>query len=99
MLSKLKEFYLDARNNIGLISSFATYLVFEYNGMRNHEVYFNSFVGGEVLWLKSKLKMLSIPEWGSFDNWLTLFKAYTTQRPRQCFIMTEEIMLGLMNNI
>ncbi len=81
VLSKIKELSIDAENNMGLISGLQRRFGFEYNGMRNHEVYFNSFVGGaSSLAEDSKLKNAINTEWGSFDNWLSLFKAIATTR-------------------
>jgi Fe-Mn family superoxide dismutase len=49
---------------------------FEYNGMRNHEVYFSSLVGGpKELSDSSMLKKMIAETWGSFDSWLRSFKA------------------------
>ena len=48
---------------------------FEYNGMRNHEVYFSSFEGGpKALSDKSALKKMIADTWGSFDGFLAGFK-------------------------
>src|SRR3989344_9148153 len=64
--------------------AFAPYVVgelhrrfsFEYNGMRNHEVYFQSLSGGaKTLADDSKLREMVIEEWGSFDLWMSRFKA------------------------
>ncbi len=48
---------------------------FEYNGMRNHEVYFASLEGGPIAITKDgpMYKMIAT-QWGSFDAWLTNFK-------------------------
>lgn len=63
--------------------AFAPYVVgelgrrfsFEYNGMRNHEVYFSSLEGGSAeLAPDSPLKTLIVETWGSFDAWLAGFK-------------------------
>src|SRR5690348_16914471 len=49
---------------------------FEYNGMRNHEVYFASLEGSaKNLSDKSPLKKAIAETWGSFDAWLASFKA------------------------
>lgn len=48
---------------------------FEYNGMRNHEVYFASLEGGSApLSPDSPLYKSIEKEWGSFDAWLAEFK-------------------------
>lgn len=50
-------------------------LSFEYNGMRNHEVYFSSFEGGpKSLSKNSKLFEMIGQEWGSFEKFLSEFK-------------------------
>ncbi|KKT01042.1 MAG: Manganese and iron superoxide dismutase [Candidatus Nomurabacteria bacterium GW2011_GWF2_43_8] len=54
---------------------------FEYNGMRNHEIYFESLSGGAYsLDEKSKLREAIMAEWGSFDLWLNRFKSIATTR-------------------
>lgn len=64
--------------------AFAPYVVneitrrfsFEYNGMRNHEVYFDSLSdGAHELSSDSNLKKAIENEWGSFETWLNRFKA------------------------
>ncbi|OGI94026.1 hypothetical protein A3A03_00710 [Candidatus Nomurabacteria bacterium RIFCSPLOWO2_01_FULL_40_18] len=69
--------------------AFAPYVVgelhrrfgFEYNGMRNHEVYFQSLSGGaNPLPSDSKLKKVIVEEWGSFDAWLNRFKSIALTR-------------------
>ncbi len=52
---------------------------FEYNGMRNHEVYFSSLEGGaSPLADSSPLREAIAEEWGSFDEWLNSFKTMAT---------------------
>jgi Fe-Mn family superoxide dismutase len=47
---------------------------FEYNGMRNHEVYFSSLSGGAApLAEDSKLKKEIEDTWGSWDMWMKMF--------------------------
>ncbi len=49
---------------------------FEYNGMRNHEVYFGSLEGGaKPLPESSPLRRMMADSWGSFDAWLSIFKS------------------------
>lgn len=67
--------------------AFAPYVVgelgrrfsFEYNGMRNHEIYFSSLEGGpKSLSKNSRLFEMIGREWGSFEAWLTEFKILAT---------------------
>lgn len=57
---------------------------FEFNGMRNHELYFEQFEGGpsgmESMLGESKLQKLIELEWGSFDAWLKRFKEVAMTR-------------------
>ncbi len=54
---------------------------FEFNGMRNHEMYFKSFEGGaSLLPTDSQLKKAIEERWGSFDLWLAEFKAVALTR-------------------
>ena len=54
---------------------------FEYNGMRNHEVYFESLSGGaQPLTEDSELKKAIVKEWGSFDAFLNRIKATALTR-------------------
>lgn len=54
---------------------------FEYNGIRNHEVYFSSLEGGVQNISDGALKTKINETWGSFDSWLSGFKnsAVTTR--------------------
>ena len=48
---------------------------FEWNGMRNHEIYFSSLEkGSRPLPKSATIKRLVETEYGSFDAWLTTFK-------------------------
>ncbi len=54
---------------------------FEYDGMRNHEVYFDSLSGGPTeLSQDSELYKSIVYLWGSFDAWLARFKAIAMTR-------------------
>ena len=79
ILEKIPEYEGYAKED-----TFAPYVVseiqrrfgFEYNGMRNHEVYFQSLSGGaQTLAENSELKKAIATEWGSFEAWLNRFKA------------------------
>ncbi len=56
-------------------------LGFEYNGMRNHEIYFTSLEGGmKALSENSLLKKQIETDFNSFDAWLVSFKAIALTR-------------------
>lgn len=81
VLEKIAELSESAEANMPILSGLQKRFGFEYNGMRNHEVYFNSLSSGaKTLSEESKLKETITKEWGSFEKWLNLFKALATTR-------------------
>lgn len=53
---------------------------FEFDGMRNHELYFSCLEGGAVALADGALKQTITDTWGSVDVWLTQFKALAKTR-------------------
>jgi len=53
---------------------------FEFNGMRNHEVYFGGLEGGAKPLSESGLRAAISARWGSFDIWLAEFKILALTR-------------------
>lgn len=81
VLEKIAELSSDSEKNMAILSGLQKRLGFEYNGMRNHEVYFDSLSGGATpLAENSELKKEIEKEWGSFENWLASFKLIATTR-------------------
>lgn len=81
VLEKIDSMSADPEANMGVLSGLQKRFGFEYNGMRNHEVYFNSLSGtANALGENSELKKAITTEWGSFEKWLTLFKTIATTR-------------------
>lgn len=76
ILEKIEELSQDSEKNAYALAEVNRRFGFEYNGMRNHEVYFDSLSGGaSALADDSALKTEIEKEFGSFDAWLTRFKA------------------------
>lgn len=81
ILEKIDELAQDAEKNAYALGEIQRRFGFEYNGMRNHEVYFNSLSGGpKTLGEASALKNSIIKEWGSFELWLNRFKSIALTR-------------------
>lgn len=81
VLEKIEELKQDSEKNAYLLGELVRRFSFEFNGMRNHETYFRSFEGGASLLADaSPLKAAIIAEWGSFEAWLTTFKAVALTR-------------------
>ncbi len=56
-------------------------LGFEYNGMRNHEIYFESLENGhKPMNINGELMKKIVSDFGSFDTWLDNFKAFALTR-------------------
>lgn len=76
-----KKMHAENEPNSYAISEMERRFSFEYNGMRNHEVYFALFEGGpknidETTTLKEKIT----EDFGSVENWLTEFKTLAMKR-------------------
>ena len=81
ILEKINELVQDAEKNAYALGEVQRRFGFEYNGMRNHEVYFESLSGGaKALIGSSELKKAITAEWGSFDAWLNRFKSIALMR-------------------
>jgi len=75
ILEKIQELKKDTEKNLYALSEITRRFGFEYNGMRNHEVYFSSLEGGsKKLGDKSVLAKMVSETWDSFDAWLKEFK-------------------------
>ena len=81
ILEQINELAKDAEKNAYALGEIQRRLGFEYNGMRNHEVYFESLSGVSTApTLGGVLHKAIEAEWGSFDAWLTRFKAIALTR-------------------
>ncbi|MCU0660092.1 MAG: Fe-Mn family superoxide dismutase [Candidatus Pacebacteria bacterium] len=81
ILSQIAELTKDSEKNAYLLGELQRRFGFEFDGMRNHEYYFRSLEGGALqLESDSLLKTAIEKEWGSFDEWLTRFKAVAMTR-------------------
>ena len=81
ILEKIDELAKSSEDNAYALGEIQRRFGFEYNGMRNNEIYFQSLSGGvKMLVDNSKLKEAIIKEWGSFDLWMGRFKAIALTR-------------------
>ena len=78
---KIDEMKHDAEKNAYALGEVMRRFGFEYNGMRNHEVYFASLEGeAKSLGESSSLRKQIENDFGSFDGWLQEFKSITLTR-------------------
>ena len=81
ILEKIEELSKDSEKNAYILGELQRRFSFEFDGMINHEYYFESFVNGPKEFpIKSVLKETIVLEWGSFDAWLARFKAIALTR-------------------
>ena len=81
ILEKIQELGADADKNAYLIGELQRRFGFEFDGMKNHEYYFENLSGTPTpLDAQSTLMQAIIATWGSFDAWLTRFKAIAMTR-------------------
>ncbi len=94
ILQKLEELSQDSEKNAYALGEVNRRFGFEFNGIRNHEVYFSLLEKSEnetgsitrgtdskILGeVAPKLKLAIEKEWGSFDAWLIRFKAIALTR-------------------
>lgn len=80
ILEKIKELSTEAEKNSFLIGELNRRFGFEFNGMRNHEYYFEQFEDGANTLPEGRLNDLIKKQWDSFENWLVSFKQLTATR-------------------
>jgi Fe-Mn family superoxide dismutase len=80
ILEKVEELKKDAEKNAYALGEVMRRFGFEFNGMRNHEVYFKSLEGGAKPLSEGELRAAISAKWGSFDIWLAEFKAVAMTR-------------------
>ncbi len=80
VLEKIEELKKDTEKNAYLIGEVNRRFGFEYNGMRNHEIYFSSLEGGASNISEGKLKEMLTETWGSYETWLAEFKTIAMTR-------------------
>ncbi len=79
--TKIEELKVDAEKNAYALGEIQRRFGFEFGGMRNHEIYFASLEGGaHSLSDTSPLRKAIITAFGSFEGWLTTFKAIALTR-------------------
>ncbi len=80
VLEKVEEMKKEAEKNAFALGEVMRRFGFEFNGMRNHEVYFKSLEGGAKPLSEAALRAALAEKWGSFDQWLAEFKAIALTR-------------------
>ncbi|MDO8575200.1 MAG: Fe-Mn family superoxide dismutase [bacterium] len=85
ILQKIDELSIDSEKNAYVLGELQRRFGFEFDGMRNHEIYFSSLSResveeGRFLSGSSKLQGAISEEWNSFEKWLQRFKTVAMTR-------------------
>lgn len=81
ILEKIGEMKIDAEKNAYALGEVQRRFGFEYNGMRNHEVYFGSLENGSTPLTESgSLEKQIEKDFEGFDKWLAEFKSIALTR-------------------
>ncbi len=77
---KLNEYKADTEKNAYVIGELNRRFAFEFDGMRNHEYYFEQLEGGHRQAMGSALDKKLVEDFGSVENWLNEFKTLCMTR-------------------
>ncbi|HYC34100.1 MAG TPA: Fe-Mn family superoxide dismutase [Candidatus Paceibacterota bacterium] len=78
---KIREFKTDPEKNAYVLGELNRRFAFEFDGMRNHEYYFEQLEGGQKSMDMDSALMKKVEEqWGSSDKWLEEFKSLCMTR-------------------
>src|SRR3989344_5160485 len=81
ILQKIEELSKDSEKNAYELAEVQRRFGFEYDGMRNHEIYFEHLSNGaKVISPDGELYKSMESVWGSFDKWLARFKTIAMSR-------------------
>ncbi len=81
ILAKIDEYAKDSESNAYALGEIQRRFSFEFNGMRNHEIYFSHFEGGpQAVNSSGPLGQKGNEEWPSYEFWLNRFKAIALTR-------------------
>lgn len=80
VLQKIDEYKKDAEANTYAIGELGRRFSFEFNGMRNHEIYFSCLQNGPKPLPDGKLKEMIEKQWESFDSWQNSIKSLAMTR-------------------
>ncbi len=95
----VEELSAHADKNAYLISELCRRFAFEFDGMRMHEYYFETFVGGKKEHTEEHPLTLGLKQqFGSFDNWITHFKTIAGSRGIGWAILSHDPQSGNLLN-
>jgi len=82
-----------------MIAELTRRFAFEFDGMRNHEYYFEQLEGGyAAMSEETELYKKIVSTWGSFDNWLNDFKQIALTRGIGWVFLYQDTITGTLMN-
>ena len=97
IMAKLDELMQDSEKNALALSELKRRFGFEFNGMRLHELYFES-LGGDGK-AEGKLADALTKQWGSFEAWQNEFKAMGSMRGIGWVLLTYDTKANMFHNV
>lgn len=99
LLTLLKDFRLNESFKSPCYADIKRRLMWEYDGMRLHEYYFDNLVkGGKPLPIDSELYRELVAEFGSYKNWEEDFKATGAMRGIGWAVLVRDPLSGRLTN-
>jgi Fe-Mn family superoxide dismutase len=93
----IAELSMDADKNAYTVNELRRRFSFEFNGMRNHEIYFSQLVGGpRPLPVDSALHEMITRQFGSFDGWVAQFTSLALTRGIGWAMLSQDLALGTL---
>lgn len=77
---KIKEYGADKETNAIVLGELSRRFAFEFDGMRNHEYYFEQLEGGQKTLMDHPLNTQMEKDFGSVEKWLENFKTLCMTR-------------------
>ncbi|MFA6095053.1 MAG: Fe-Mn family superoxide dismutase [Candidatus Paceibacterota bacterium] len=88
----------DTTKNSSILAGLYRRISFEWNGMRNHEYFFTQFESGSHTLTESALKQSIEKTFGSFEQWLLVFKALASTRGIGWAVLYKDTLTGELFN-
>lgn len=91
----IAELSMDADKNAYTVNELRRRFSFEFNGMRNHEIYFSQLLGGpRPLPVDSALHEMIVRQFGSFDGWISQFTSLALTRGIGWAVLSQDLVSG-----
>lgn len=96
--AKIAEYKKDSEANALALSELTRRFGFEFNGMRLHELYFESLGGSDEI-TPGSLSNAIAARWGSVDAWKTEFQAMGVMRGIGWVLLVHDAKTNMLHNV